>query len=183
MLTQEPTDVQQIAKEPRWPRAAVAFAATIVIVAAAVGIWAFANDNGPVAAGDAQIEVTFTGDEVLYTGDRQIVGGSSGATFVFVNESTATPYFTVQRFETGSPELAEELAWLPEGGDILTTGRPRGNVQFMNPVSPKGLAATGREVVSIPLVPGTYIVDAGVPDVANNTHVWRGAVIEVIAAE
>jgi hypothetical protein len=179
MLTQEPTETRQIAPRSRWPRAAVAFAATIVIVGAAVGIWALTNDPSPVAAADAQIEVTLTGDEAVYAGDREIVEGTADVTWF--NESDELGWFVLMRFDTGSAALDTELARAAEGGDFVTTEDPIGELVIMDQVLPAGSFA-GELTRTVSFEPGTYILDAGIDD-GNATHVYRAAVIEVVAAE
>ena len=46
MLTQEPTETKKITARPRWSRAIVAFAATIVVVGAAAVVWVVAMTAG-----------------------------------------------------------------------------------------------------------------------------------------
>lgn len=178
MLTQEPTETKQIVARPRWPRAMVAFAATVVVIGAAAVMWAIGTDDGPVAAGDARIEVTFTGDGTSYVGHREIFEGITELTLINQGETTAS--FVVQRFDTGSVELAENLALAAEGGDFLTEDLPPGMVDIYE-VLP---AASGASPAtpSILLEPGTYILDAGLgSDEIDGTHVYRAAVITVVA--
>jgi hypothetical protein len=177
MLTQEPTDTRQIAPRPRWPRAIVAFAATIVIVAAAVGIWAITNDASPVAAADAQIEVTLTGNEAVYAGDREIIEGTADVTWF--NESDELGWFVLARFDTGSAELDAELAQRAEGEDFVTAQDPVGELVRMDQVLPAGNFA-GELTRPISFEPGTYILDAALEE-GDLTHVYRAAVIEVVA--
>ena len=180
MLTQEPTETTHIAHHPRWPRAIVAFAATIVIVAVAVGVWVFTGvDDGPVAAGDAQIDVTFTGDEVVYAGHSEISPGR--ATVAFTNNSEVQAWFAVHRFDSGSAELATELALAPEGGDYVTTELPGGYVILMEGVLPGLGSSSGSLSRRIMLEAGnTYLLTAAVTG-EESTHVWQAAVITVVA--
>ncbi len=175
MLTQEPTEVKQVAEKPRWSRAIVAFAATIAIVAAAVGVWAMnSDDGGPVAAGDARIEVTFTGDGTAYSGHRQITEGLGEVTVI--NEAPSTWGVMVQRFVPGSHQLAAELALAPEGGDFVSSlGQPSRMVAAYDGIP-------GESTQPILLEPGIYILDFGNAE-GDLTYIYRAAVIEVVAAD
>lgn len=174
MLTLEPTDTRLVAERPRWPRMVVAIAAVVVVAAgAAIGIWAFTRDSGPVAAEDARIELTFTGDDASYIGDREIVAGL--ADLVFINEWNRPAYLVVQRFDPGSALLDAELAIRPEGGDFFPDGPPSGDPVIMEQYAP------GTVTESISLEPGTYVVEAGSAIDPEPTHVWRAAVIDVVA--
>jgi hypothetical protein len=181
MLTQEPTATEQIAQKPRWPRAIVAFAATIVIVAAAVGIWALTNDPGPVAAGDAQIEVTFTGDAVDYAGDSEIYPGR--AELEFTNDWTAQAWIIVHRFDTGSAELAAELARAPMGVVFETTDGPPGDVILMEEILPELGSFSGSVTRPITIEAGSsYLLTVAVSG-DDSTQVWMTALIEGVAAD
>lgn len=173
MVTQEPTETREIAARPRWPRVVVVLAALVVVAVAAIGIWAVTNDGGPVAAEDARIELTFTGDEASYAGDAEIVEGT--ADVVFVNESDLPAYVVVQGFDTGSAELEAELANAPEGSDFDANGGPQGEILLMDEIAP------GSATWPILLEPGTYFVEAATAPDDAPTHVWRTAVIEVVA--
>lgn len=177
MLTKEPTEARQLTAKPRWPRLAVALATTLVVIGAGVVAWVIVDDGGPVAAGDARIEVTFTGDSTSYIGHREIVQGT--ATLTLINEWDEPAWFVVQRFDTGSAELDRNLALAPEGGDFVTSEGPPGAVR-MTEVLP---AASGASPAtpSLNLQPGTYLIDAGHAEGEDATHVYRAAVIEVVA--
>jgi hypothetical protein len=170
MLTKEPTEARQVTAKPRWPRLAVALAATLVVVGAVVVAWVLAAGGGPVAAGDAQIEVTFTGDGTSYDGDREIVEGDADITFV--NDSDFLAWFVILRFDTGSAELAAELDLLTEGGSVFSDTALPFDPEFNQTF------AVGTHSVEFTLEPGTYIFDTGMEFVA---HVNRAAVIEVVA--
>jgi hypothetical protein len=182
MLTQEPIATKSIAQKPRWPRAIVAFAATIVIVATAVGVWAFTGgDGGPVASADAQIEITFDGNDATYTGHRQIIEGR--AEIVLTNASTGSAWFVVQRFDTGSNELTAELARAAEGADFVTTDGPLGEAKIMEEILPESGSFSGNVTRPIRLEAGsTYVLEAGLAG-EESTRIWRAAVIEVVAAD
>ena len=170
MRTVEPTADRRITAKPRRAVAIVALAATIVVVGVVTVIWVIATDDGPVAAGDASFEVTFSGDGASYDGPREVIEGDASITLI--NETTNPVWFLIRLFDTGSDELADELAYLPEGG---TAVRPD--------ASPVGVVLTrtvGQEPypVTLTLQPGTYIFDTGF-EFANS--VWRAGVIEVVA--
>lgn len=175
MLTLEPTDTRPTTARSRSPRAIVAIAAVVVVAAgAAIGIWALTRDGGPVAAEDAQIELTFTGEDASYVGDREILAGL--ADVVFSNESDLPAYMVVQWFAPGSALLDEELANAPEGGDFFPGGKtPLGEAVIMQEFAP------GTATESIELQPGTYLVEAGTALEPDPTHIWRAAVIDVVA--
>ena len=173
MLTQEPTETRQAAPRSRWPRAIAAFAVTILIVGAALVIWASSSDTEPVAAADAQIRATFTGDEAFYTGDREVIEGL--ATLTLVNETDAVEWFALLRFDTGSAELDAELAIADEGDDFVATENP--------PVIPSNFLVSPGDPTSVSKVlePGTYIFDVTTAAAEGALHVWRAGVITVVA--
>lgn len=173
MSLKEPTHTTGTATRPRWLWIAVVVAVIAGLAIAAYAIWTSSGDEGPVAAEDAQIELTYTGDEATYSGDREIVAGS--ADVVFSNESDRVANIVVQRFDTGSAELAAELAPRPEGSDFDAEGMPPGEVALMEEIGPA--SRTWR----ITLEPGTYFIEAAYAGDENTpTHVWRTAVIEVV---
>lgn len=170
MRTVEPRDTRQTAAKPRRGMAVTVFA-VIVVVGGLVVAWLITTDGGPVAAGDANIEVTFTGDGASYDGPREVIAGDASITLI--NETTNPVWFVIQRFDTGSDELADSLASLQEGGNVVPGDQDR----------PSGLVLTrtlgsGAHPVTLTLQPGTYIFDTGF-EFAN--MVWRAAVIEVVA--
>lgn len=134
-------------------------------------------DDGPVKAEEAQIEMTYTGDEVSFVGDHEIIEGT--VTVNFSNESTTTPILAVFGYETGSEALAQELEFLAEGergvpnGDLPVTGFFEVDFDLGDGPVP------GSHTWTIDLAPGTYIFDVGPGDVT--TGFWRIAVIEVVA--
>ena len=172
MLTEEPTQTKYITARPRWLRAVGAFAAVLIVIGAGV-IWAVATDGGPVAAGDARIEVTFTGDGTSYLGDRVIIEGTVELTYI--NEAPTPAWLALHRYDTGSDALAGELGFLLEGENARPGDKaPGSDFQLLE------VYEQGRHAVTIALLPGTYLIDVG-PDWDEPTHVYRGAVIEVVA--
>ena len=172
MSTRGSTAASQNRARRSWLWVAVVVAVTVAVAAAVVGIWALTTSR-PVAAEDAQIEVTFTGDEASYAGDTEVIEGT--ANVAFVNDTDRSAYAVVLRFETGSTELDEELATFPEGSDIVSATGPAGSTVLFELISP-GSARTWE----VPLEPGTYVLDAAKGS-GQETHVWRVAVIEVVA--
>ena len=135
--------------------------------------------GGPVAADEAQIELTYTGEGTSYVGDREIIEGGP-ATVTFSNETTEKVYVDVLRYETGSDELAEELAFLQEGKSVVP-GSPEPSAGYVRAWS-GGLGGLepGSHTWTMDLEPGTYIFDAGPADFMT-TGMWRVAIIEVVA--
>jgi hypothetical protein len=155
----------------------VGFAATIVVVGVAIGVWAISNNDRPVAAGDARLEVTFTGDTTSFAGDQMITEGLANVTFI--NESTERAGFVVMRFDTGSEDLAAELAAIPLGGDAPPPTVVPPNRVLIRIVEP-GTSTTA----SIPLKPGTYLFDAGtLGETGWGEHIWRAAVSIAVVAD
>lgn len=151
--------------------AVVALAAAVVVVGVITVIWVISTDDGPVAAGDANIEVTFTGDGASYDGPQEVIEGD--ATITLINETANPVWFVVQRFDTGSDELADQLASLPEGGNIVPDEQDRApGLVLLRTVGP------GPHPVTLTLQPGTYTFETGF-EFANT--VWRPGVIEVVA--
>lgn len=177
MLTHKATEANRNVARPAWLKAIGAFTATVLVIGAAVVIWGIANDR-PVAAGDARIEVTFTGDATSYIGHREIIEGE--VELLLVNQAATRAWFVVQRFDTGSAELDEHLAYGREGEHFVTTAEPTGLVEFYQ-VLPAGSGASPA-TPSIVLEPGTYLIDAGLDaDEGEGTQVYRAAVIEVVS--
>lgn len=141
------------------------------------------DDSGgagaPVPAEAAQIEITFTGDQADFVGDREIVDGT--VTVTFLNESDDLAIFTVLGYETGSAALADELEVVAEGASVITGDAPtEGYVEvefegFGDRVPP------GSHTWKMDLEPGyTYLFDVGPKDF-HVSGLWRAAVIEVVA--
>ncbi len=171
MIPQEPADARQRSSRPSGPAAVAALAATLVVVGLIVGVWAVNNDGGPVAAEDARIEITFTGDEASFAGDRDITEGV--ADVVFINESTASAWFLIQRFDTGSDDIEAYRGARP---DIdITSEDVLGETILLREVP-----EPGRVTESITLEPGTYILDAGLAG-DGTPLVLNAAVIEVVS--
>lgn len=171
MQTLHPTDTSQVTSRPRRSGllAAIAIAA-VVVVGAVIAIWAVTGDDGPTAAEDARIELTFSGDDATYAGDREIVEGR--ADVMLVNDASRPIWFVVQYFEPGSTAI--DLDRYPEGTDFVSDGGPAGDPAVMEQIDP------GSVTRSIVLRPGTYIVEAAEPG-EDATHVWRAAVIDVVS--
>jgi hypothetical protein len=170
MQTLQPTQTTQVTPRPRGPKAFVALAVAIVVaVGAVIAIWAITNDDGPVAAEDARLELTFTGDGASYVGDREITEGL--AEVVLINDATQPIWFVVQYFEPGSAALEPELAL---GTDFFTTGSPPGETPIFEQHDP------GRTTRSIMLEPGTYLITAADAS-GDSTHVWQPGVVEVFS--
>lgn len=173
MLNLEAGATTQTAEPHRRPSPILVVAIVIVAgLGVATGIWALARDRGPVPAEEARIEVTFTGADASYDGDRQIVAGLGEV--VLVNDGTDPAYLVVQYYEPGSAVLEADLARYPEGTDFVTIDQPTGELVILNQYAP------GRTTEPVEFQPGTYYVEAALagPD---STHVWRTAVIEVVA--
>lgn len=175
MTTQESTQTRQATPRSRWSGTLVAVVAVVVVVGVAVVAWLIAN-QGPVAADEAQVEMTYSGDGVSYTGDREIIEGT--ITVTFVNESDTVPGIAVWGYETGSDALAEELAFAEEGEMAVPgTALPVAgyDLEFET-----GDLVPGTTTWTMDLGPGTYIFDV-LPDNFTTTGLWRAAVIEVVA--
>ena len=170
MQTVQPTKAGHATTPSRRPRATLAIAAAIVlVVGAAIAIWAVTSDGEPVAAEDARIEFTFTGDDASYTGDREIVAGR--AEIVMVNDGPAPVWFVVQYFEPESTALEAEL---DRGDEFVTKAMPAGETPIFQRLDP------GRSTESIVLEPGTYLIGAARAS-GDSTHVWQPGVLEVVA--
>jgi hypothetical protein len=135
--------------------------------------------GGPVEAGEAQIEITFSDDGTSYTGDREIVTGT--VTVTFINESDGPATWSVWGYETGSDALAEELAFLEEGMKAVpTTPLPLPGYFEIDYEWPDDIGEVGTQTWTVELAPGTWIFDVG-PESFRVTGLWRAAVIEVVA--
>lgn len=132
--------------------------------------------DGPVAAADARIEMTFTDDGTTYVGDHQIIEGT--ATVTFSNETTGPVTLKAFGYETGSAALYEELEYLGEGDAGVPSGLDPAEGLFDPDVG--GEYAPGNHTWTIDLIPGTYLFDASTGDVMT-TGLWRVAVIEVVS--
>lgn len=172
MALKESTHTTEPATRPRWLWIVVV--AVVAGLALAVSAWVMSDDGEPVAAWDAQIELTYTGDSASYVGDREIVAGP--AQIVFTNDSDDLGIIVVQRFDSGSAMLAAELEARPEGIDFDTTTAPPGEVELMAELY------RDRRIWRLILEPGTYFVEAAHVEGDGPTHVWRAAVIEVVPA-
>lgn len=132
-------------------------------------------DGGPVPAGEAQVDVAFTGDGTSFVGDREIVEGT--VTVTFANDSGSEVMLYVMAYETDSNALAEELRMIEEGGSLVTGDAPiAGFTEVLSewPVSP------GTHSYTVDLEAGnTYLFDAGLEDY-HQSGIWRMAVIEVV---
>ncbi len=136
------------------------------------------DDDGPVAADEARIEITYTEDGTSFVGDRKVIEGT--VTVTFSNETDSVAIVAVLGYGTGSAALAEELEVLEEGNRVVTSAPPAAGfveVDFEGagePVTPGGHTWT------MDLGPGTYLFDVG-PEDFHTAGLWRAAVIEVVA--
>jgi hypothetical protein len=158
---------------PRFAKLLVAVAGIAVV---GLGIWGvFALlDGGPVPAGEALVEIGFTGDATSFEGDREIIEGTVEVAFTNDTDAPAVVYFMY--YETGSVALAEELAAIEEGGKLVTSDAPtEGYVEvYGDTVEP------GTYTWSFDMSAGnTYLFDVG-PEDFHQSGIWRMAVIEVI---
>jgi hypothetical protein len=177
MTTQQTTETRRVTRRSRWPGALVAVVAIIVVAGVAVIAWLLTDEEGPVAADEARIEMTYSGDGTSYVGDHEIIEGT--VTVTFSNETTSPPILAVFGYETGSEALAEELEFLEEGD----RGVPSGTLPvagFFDVDFDAGELAPGSHTWTMDLGPGTYLFDVG-PEDFMTTGLWRIAVIEVVA--
>jgi hypothetical protein len=150
----------------------------LLCVLALVMAMAASCGGGSVAADEAQIEMTYTGEGTSYVGDREIIEGGP-ATVTFSNDTTGLVLVDVLRYETGSDELAQELALVEEGNSVVPSGPPgAGYVRAWS--GGLGGLEPGNHTWTMDLEPGTYLFDAG-PEDFMTTGMWRVAVIEVVA--
>jgi ketosteroid isomerase-like protein len=156
-------------------RKVFAIAVVSLGLGAGVGACADGDDREPtsdaVPAAEARIEVSFTGDGTSYVGDRNILEGSANLTFH--NDSADDASLAVLRFDTDSEELAEELAFIPEGSSEMPGDRMPASFEFLEEYPPGSHSAT------IELRTGAYLVDVAATGPADSTVVWRAAMIEV----
>lgn len=179
MLTQESSEAQRVARRSRWPRTMVVLAVVVLAVGAAVVAWLVMSDDGPVAADEAQIEMTYSGDAVSYVGDHEVIEGT--LTVTFTNETDAPAMFIVFGYETGTEALAEELEFVGEGDRAVPSGPDPVAGFFDVDFEYSGdISEPGSHTWTMDLAPGTYIFDVG-PDDFMTTGLWRLAVIEVVA--
>jgi len=148
-----------------------------VIPLLVAGLLVASCGGGPVAADEAQVEMTFTGDGTSYVGDRQIIEGT--VTVMFSNESNDPLMLDVFGYETGSEGLAEELAFLEEGNRGVPSGLPATGFYGVDYDYPDELEP-GSHTWTMDLAPGTYVFDASA-GAAFVDGLWRVAVIEVVA--
>lgn len=172
MTTLESIETTHDTEHPSRRWTTVVVVAVIVAAVAAVGVWALTQDNEPVAAEEARVELTFTGEEASFEGDREIVAGTGDV--VFVNDGSVSAWLVVQYFEPGSNVLEDDLAEYPEGTDFVTSDMPSGEAVIMQAYAP------GRTTERLEFEPGTYVIEAAMAN-PGSTHVWRAAVIDVVA--
>lgn len=174
MTTQQAVETRPVTARSRGPRLLVGVVATVVLVGAVVA-WLMAN--GPVAADQAQIEITYSDDGTSYTGHREIVEGT--ATIEFSNDTDSNVTVGFYRYDTGSTALAGELEFLEEGARGVPAGLP---VEGYSEIGLEGsdALAPGSHTWTVDLQPGSYIFDVGPPDF-HTTGLWRAVVFEVVA--
>jgi len=135
--------------------------------------------GGPVAADEAQIEITFTGDGTSFVGDREIIEGTVTVTFSNETDSVATVY--VMGYETGSAALAEELKVVEEGNSVVTGDAPTAGYFEVDFEALGDYVPPGTYTWTMDLGPdNTYLFDVG-PEGFHTKGLWRMAVIEVVA--
>ena len=135
------------------------------------------SSDGPVAADEAQIEITYTDDGTSFVGDHEIIEGT--VTVTFVNETDSEALMAVFGYETGSAALAEELEFLDEGERGVPSGAlPVAGSFDIDFERPPLVPCT--QTWTMDVVPGTYLFDFG-PEDFMTTGLWRAAVIEVVA--
>lgn len=150
----------------------------LMLLTVLVGLVAASCGSGPVAADEAQIEMTYTDDGTSYEGDREIVEGT--VTVTFVNESDAPVTWSIWGYETGSEPLAEEMAFLAEGENgVPPAPMPVAGFYVIDLGFPDDIGEPGSQTSTLDLVPGTWIFDVG-PEDFRTTGLWRAAVIEVV---
>ena len=131
----------------------------------------------PVAAGEAQIDITYADSGTTYVGDREIREGT--ATVTFANETGAEAIVILMRYETGSAALAEELELVEEGGVLVTPDPPTAGYDEID-LEGSGALMPGSYNWTVDLEPGTYLFDVGPLDF-HTTGLWRAVVFEVVS--
>ncbi|MGB9357546.1 MAG: hypothetical protein WCC01_03220 [Acidimicrobiia bacterium] len=131
----------------------------------------------PVAAGEAQIDITYADSGPTYVGDREIREGT--ATVTFANETGAEAIVILMRYETGSTALAEELELVEEGGVLVTPDPPAAGYDEID-LEGSGALMPGSYNWTVDLEPGTYLFDVGPLDF-HTTGLWRAVVFEVVS--
>ena len=127
MITQEFTETRQVNPRSRQGRPALtAVVAIIVLVGVAVVAWVIRDDEGPVAADEAQIEITYTDDGTSFVGDHEIIEGT--VTVAFSNETDSVAIVAMFGYEFDYAGLAEELKFLEEGDLGVPIWGTRGRV-------------------------------------------------------
>ena len=177
MITQEFTETRQVNPRSRGPAALAVVVAIIVLVGVAVVAWVMRDDEGPVAADEAQIEITYTDDGTSFVGDHEIIEGT--VTVAFSNETDSVAIVAMFGYESDSAGLAEELEFLEEGDLGVPVGAPEAGY-FEVDIEGSDDVAPGSHTWTMDLGPGTYVFDVG-PEDFHTTGLWRAAVIEVVA--
>ncbi len=108
MITQEFTETRQVNRRFRGPAALVAVVAIIVLVGVAVVAWVMSDGEGPVAADEALIEITYTDDGTSFVGDREVIEGT--VTVTFSNETDSGAIVAVLGYGTGSAGSPRSLS-------------------------------------------------------------------------
>ena len=129
-----------------------------------------------VAAGEAQIDITYGDTGTTYVGDREI--GEGTATITFANETAVEAIVILMRYETGSAALAEELEVVEEGGVLVTPEPPTAGYDEID-LEGSGSLMPGSYNWTVDLKPGTYLFDVGPLDF-HTTGLWRAVVFEVV---
>ena len=175
MITQEQDEKLQPQTPPRRKRLLPALAAAAVLIAAVAATAVLVSrDSGPVAAADANPVVEFDGTACSYEGPTLIEEGVVD----FSMTNTAERDFFLQGFRMEEATLSQELAAWPVGTDIETTPdtpMPKGVSWFSWWLQP-GESQTSAWL----LEPGSYLAHCVVGNPGE--HVWRTALIEVVAS-
>lgn len=130
----------------------------------------------PVAAGEAQIDITYTDSGTTYVGDREIIEGT--ATIGLSNQTASEAIVVLLRYETGSAALAEELQLVEEGSRLVTGELPTAGYDEID-LAGSGVLAPGIHTWAVDLEPGTYLFDVGPLDF-HTSGLWRAAIFEVV---
>lgn len=151
----------------------------VMLLIVAVALVVAACGGGPVAADQAQIEMTYADQGTSFVGDRVIIEGA--VTITFTNESDAPVTWSIWGYETGSEALAAEMAFLEEGEKgVPTTPTPVAGFYVIDQEYPDDIGEPGTRTWTLDLAPGTWIFDVG-PEDFRTTGLWRAAVIEVVS--